>query len=176
MDWQRLQGLDEGNFITLLFHVMLAYMWDLNRSIYLPFKGMCLTKWSRLYKPFLTFVTLFSVMYMARRVSTHWKMPSIISIIIMRYSGQVAFVSMALIYLSLMLQSTTYISFEHLVLLTAFAHQSQNLSTSRWWKSLGADQVIGMHWSKCLQPTHILINWRLHEPTLLVVACLKEQF
>lgn len=69
MDWWQLQGLDEGKFITLLFHVMLAYTWDLNRSIYPPFKDMCLTKWSRLYKPFLTFVTSFSVMYMAQSLN-----------------------------------------------------------------------------------------------------------
>ena len=43
-------------------------------------------------------------------------------------------------------------------------------------KNLGADWVIGMCYSRCLQHISTLINWPLHKWILLVMGCWRGQF
>ena len=117
-------------------------------DLYFTFKQVYLPTIQRyvpnaMVKPSLTSVILFGVTYMTLGVSRHYKMHLISSTNTVRYSGQVVFILMALTYLIPMQQFITSTLFEHLALQMDFAYPSPNQNTSRLWKSLGTNQVIG---------------------------------
>ena len=106
--------------------IILSCIWITHRFIYQLFKAMYLMKWSRLFKLSLTFVLLSDVMYMTTKASACYRMLSIISTNTMKYSEWLVFIPMALIFLNPIPLPTTCVSFKHLVLQMASAHQSQN--------------------------------------------------
>ena len=79
-----------------------------NRYISPLFKAMCPTKWSRLYRPFLTSATLSGMMYTAPKASVCYEMHLIVFTSTVRSTKWVVFAQMDLTCLDLMRQSTIY--------------------------------------------------------------------
>ena len=101
--------------------------------------------WSNAYQPFLTSATLHVIMLYLPKTLTDSKMLSLASIDTMMYSSRQESMSIFLSHTNTHL-STTFAPSAFLVHQMDYAHQSQNLSTSRLSRSLCSGQEQGRHW------------------------------